>query len=435
MIDVGGVRVHYKARNPSPAHTITSRLNTCAGPAQEEVGPSAGAVISGSAPLGLVCLHGFNGSVFSFRSVLKPLADSFPDPAGIRVLAFDRRGPARSGFRIRLAFHPPGVHPQKAYADGVRGRVLSLWHELATATFCSRLTALLPCRPPTRPPFGLTQRPLEWDPQSPNPYSTEGYVKLTLGLLDNLGLRPDQPDQRADPPRGAHVQGGRVVLLGHSAGAQVALQARARAHVRPLLQRCKLCLLTNVTHSTFSSSLSQAALAAPNRIAGVILVSPAIPASAAKEDSFIGKAVRTVPTSRLLIYPRRPIVACCQRHGAVRCALFRWRTSALLLLVPFHSDPGTPTPVITAPPCLPVRTGSGPACETRLAPLHPEPGRAGAQLCQGVGALSAAGGRTDAGSYPRKGILSLFDTSCAHSFIPLSLLLVTSHRSRSASRS
>lgn len=125
---------------------------------------------------------------------------------------------------------------------------------LGALLIAARITTVNLCRPP----FGLTSRPLTWDAGQPNPYSTEGYVKLTLGLLDALGLRPGAGGPSAIGRNGEELAG-RVVILGHSAGAQVALQV---------------------------------ALAAPERVAGVVLVSPAIPASEAKEDSFLGKAVR-----------------------------------------------------------------------------------------------------------------------------------------------
>lgn len=202
-------------------------------PLQEEVGPSGA---PSDAPFGLVCLHGFNGSVFSFRNSLGPLAASFPGPEAIRVIAFDRC----AAVTIFCVF----AGPREA---GVRQ--------------CTERAALVPMPrwlpSARRPPFGLTSRPLTWGADEPNPYSTEGYVKLSLGLLDALGLKPGVSPPAAGA--GGEALGGRVVLLGHSAGAQVVMQV---------------------------------ALAAPERVAGVVLVSPAIPASDAKEDSFIGKAVR-----------------------------------------------------------------------------------------------------------------------------------------------
>lgn len=53
-----------------------------------------------------------------------------------------------------------------------------------------------------RPGFGLTERPLRWE--GPSPYGPDFQVSLTAGLMDRLGI-------------------GRAVLVGHSAGAGVAL--------------------------------------------------------------------------------------------------------------------------------------------------------------------------------------------------------------------
>lgn len=73
-----------------------------------------------------------------------------------------------------------------------------------------------------RPAFGLTARPLSWSGR--NPYSPETQVALTIELMDALGLE-------------------HAVLLGHSAGGAVALQV---------------------------------ALAHPERVQALILVSPAV---------------------------------------------------------------------------------------------------------------------------------------------------------------
>lgn len=73
-----------------------------------------------------------------------------------------------------------------------------------------------------RPGFGLTERPLRWE--GPNPYGPEFQLSLTAGLMDRLGI-------------------GRAVLVGHSAGAGVALGV---------------------------------ALAHPERVAALVLVAPAV---------------------------------------------------------------------------------------------------------------------------------------------------------------
>lgn len=53
-----------------------------------------------------------------------------------------------------------------------------------------------------RPAFGLTERPLEWE--GTNPYSQEGQIALTLGLMDALGVE-------------------KAILVGNSAGGTLAL--------------------------------------------------------------------------------------------------------------------------------------------------------------------------------------------------------------------
>ncbi len=59
-----------------------------------------------------------------------------------------------------------------------------------------------------RPAFGLTERPLSWE--GPNPYTPESQVGLLFSLLDELGYEE-------------------AILVGHSAGARVAVDAaRAR---------------------------------------------------------------------------------------------------------------------------------------------------------------------------------------------------------------
>lgn len=54
-----------------------------------------------------------------------------------------------------------------------------------------------------RPAFGLTQRPMQWEGETP--YSQKAQVELTIALLDELGLES-------------------AVLIGHSAGGAVAVQ-------------------------------------------------------------------------------------------------------------------------------------------------------------------------------------------------------------------
>jgi pimeloyl-ACP methyl ester carboxylesterase len=57
-----------------------------------------------------------------------------------------------------------------------------------------------------RPAFGLTERPIKWQPQEykgKNPYGADFQVELTLGLIDSLGLE-------------------KAVLIGNSAGGTIA---------------------------------------------------------------------------------------------------------------------------------------------------------------------------------------------------------------------
>jgi pimeloyl-ACP methyl ester carboxylesterase len=75
-----------------------------------------------------------------------------------------------------------------------------------------------------RPAFGLTERPLRGTWEGTNPYSPEGQVELTLGLMDELGID-------------------KAVLVGNSAGGAIA---------------------------------AQVALEHPGRVAGLILVDAAI---------------------------------------------------------------------------------------------------------------------------------------------------------------
>jgi pimeloyl-ACP methyl ester carboxylesterase len=73
-----------------------------------------------------------------------------------------------------------------------------------------------------RPGFGLTERPLDW--QGQNPYSPEAQLELVTGLLDHFGVQ-------------------QAFLIGNSAGGTAAMQA---------------------------------ALAHPERVAGLVLVAPAV---------------------------------------------------------------------------------------------------------------------------------------------------------------
>jgi pimeloyl-ACP methyl ester carboxylesterase len=139
----------------------------------------------------ILLIHGFNGSTFSWRANIDAIASA----TGCRVLAVDR------------------------------------------------------------PPFGLTDRPLEWGNSSTNtnnsksntidfnPYELEGSVKLMEMFLDALNIT------------------GPVIPVGHSAGALVALEmARRRPHQITSLSLIAPAVPTNSEHSllrraTFGSQL------------------------------------------------------------------------------------------------------------------------------------------------------------------------------------
>ncbi|KAK9793711.1 hypothetical protein WJX73_004354 [Symbiochloris irregularis] len=100
-------------------------------------------VVQDSERPAVLLLHGFNGCVFSWRNCMQPLSEA-GGKGGVRVLAVDR------------------------------------------------------------PPFGLSDRPTQWDPTESNPYTTEGNARLALGLLQKLGIKS-------------------AILVGHSQGALTAL--------------------------------------------------------------------------------------------------------------------------------------------------------------------------------------------------------------------
>ena len=95
FVDINGLQVHYK--------------------------------IAGQGEPVLVLLHGFGASVFSWREVMEPLAESLASEIGT-VIAFDR------------------------------------------------------------PAFGLTERPMPGQWEGESPYSAKAQVELTVGLLDELGV-------------------------------------------------------------------------------------------------------------------------------------------------------------------------------------------------------------------------------------------------------
>jgi len=141
FVSVGGVRIHYKDISPS---SVGGMARAATGRGQTR-GVNLMADTGVEEPPVVVMLHGYLGSEFCFRSIAPDLAR-----AGVRAIAFDR------------------------------------------------------------PPYGLSDRPLppdgqqQWDPEE-NPYSSPGGVRLTLGLLDELGIN-------------------KAVIMGHSLGGAVAAE-------------------------------------------------------------------------------------------------------------------------------------------------------------------------------------------------------------------
>jgi len=118
------------------------------------------------------------------------------------------------------------VHLQRAGAGGLPllllhgfGASTFSWREVLTPLASERLVVAF-----DRPAFGLTERPMPPFPGRISPYSPGAQVELTIGLLDRLGID-------------------RAVLIGNSAGGTIAL-------------------LTALEH--------------PERVAGLVLVDPAV---------------------------------------------------------------------------------------------------------------------------------------------------------------
>ena len=169
-VTVGGeeVTLHYKEvvpPSPSPPTTMTTTTTTTT--VDNDGGIDA-----------LLCLHGANGSEFSFRHLLPRVATS----TGVRCIAFDR---PPYGLSSRPTANVGGTSGSGGGGGGGNGN--------------------------DNGGFNFV-------------YTPEGQAELTLALMDALGVR-------------------RAALLGHSAGAPVALDA---------------------------------ALAAPRRVPSLILVAPAV---------------------------------------------------------------------------------------------------------------------------------------------------------------
>jgi len=118
-----------------------------------------------------------------------------------------------------------------------------------------------------RPAFGLTERPVPETLDGPNPYGREAQVSLLMGLMDALEIQ-------------------RAVLVGHSAGGAVALET---------------------------------ALAHPERVAGLVLVAPAVYTQGGA-PGWLLPALRTKLVRRIGLLLERLIV---KRMGA-RIARRAW---------------------------------------------------------------------------------------------------------------
>lgn len=227
------VRLHYKKRSPSA---------------------DAAAGASGPAPA-VLCIHGFNGSTFSWRHMLEPLGETLHECAGAgAAVAFDR------------------------------------------------------------PPHGLSNRPLSWDGEANNPYTVAAGAKQGLALLDQLGLTGD------------------VILIGHSAGAPVALELAALApeRVKGLVLIAPAVFLdsplANASLSTYVNlAYTQAMLRIPgvnvNFIRGEILKMKA----AVENSRQIGFFDKSLITDEVLYGYTKPIYA----HDWDRGSLLQYQSFGL----------------------------------------------------------------------------------------------------------
>ncbi|KAG2487620.1 hypothetical protein HYH03_013759 [Edaphochlamys debaryana] len=203
FVTVRGVRLHYKVREPPGAGDRGFGSGFGSGSAAAS-SSSEGAVAIADPPPTLLLMHGLNGSTFNWRLVMGGLAAHVsPGTGGCRVIAYDR------------------------------------------------------------PPYGLSARPVVRQGETEaedNPYTLRGGAELALGLLDAL-LPPSSASfsssisrSSCDPFTSSSSSPPRAVLVGHSAGASVAVEAAMRH---------------------------------PEQVAGLVLVCPAV---STEERGFLARA-------------------------------------------------------------------------------------------------------------------------------------------------
>jgi pimeloyl-ACP methyl ester carboxylesterase len=181
--------------------------------------------------------------VFAALLIIGPLLVPVPaltgtrEPAGLAYddsVFVDLAVPGGPELLVHVQSAPPAQVPGSTGLDAsAAGAGFVLLHGFGSQTVSWRhlMPALVDAAPGTlalafdRPAFGLTARPLPGDwPRGANPYTPESQVALTRALMDAYGLE-------------------RAVLIGHSAGGALAVEF---------------------------------ALAHPERVAGLVLVSPAV---------------------------------------------------------------------------------------------------------------------------------------------------------------